>query len=197
MILIGKGRSRRLSELVNNIRCPHCGENGSLLMEGYQEYLIFGLPVFPISKTVTVTCAACKKYFRPSEISNKVFEGVQYIKNKIKPAVWMFLLPIVIGTAFFLKLMSTSNPEPENADTIDNIQIGDIYSLRIDDHRYNKMKVLDVKDGAVVFHKSGHASVKLRKLAHIDSFDGDTIVYSKEDLMKLKSDYKIIDIAKE
>lgn len=197
MMIIGTGKSRRISEHINNLRCPYCGGNGTLLMEGYQEYLIFGLPVFPTSKIVVVTCSSCKKYYPPSEITHEMFQGVQYIKSKMKPRFWMFLLPVIIGSVLFFKMISEIRITSGNSPKIENVQVGDVYTLETGDMRYNKMKVLFVKDDAIVFHKSGHSSVKLKKLKYIDDFYGDTIVYSKSDLMKLNDDHKIEDISKE
>lgn len=166
-------------------------------MEGYQEYLILGLPVFPTSKIVVVTCSSCKKYYPPSEITNEMFQGVQYIKSKMKPRFWMFLVPIIMGIALFFNFISEIKTTSGNAPKIEDVQIGDVYTLETGNMRYNKMKVLFVKDDVIVFHKSGHSSVKLRKLKYIDDFYGDTIVYSRSDLMKLNDDHKIEDISRE
>lgn len=193
-MLIGKGKNKRVAEHIQNIKCPSCNESGSLLMEGYQEFLILGLPVFPISKTVQVTCSACKKYFPPSSITNEMYRGVQYIKSKTKPTVWMYLLPILTVVLVFFGWRSSVRKVSENISKIEKVKTGDIYTVETGDLYYNKMEVLFVKDDAVIFHESGQSSAKLKEMQYMDSFYGDTVAYSKKDLLKLNSDHKIEEI---
>lgn len=193
-MLIGTGKNKRVAEVISNLNCPNCRARGSLLMEGYQEFLILGLPAFPISKTVVVTCISCKKYFPPSEISNEMYGGIQYIKSKIKPTVWMFLLPAVMGVIIFFASVSSIKTASGNISKIESVKAGDIYTVETGNLRYNKMKVLFVKNNAVVFHESGHSSVKMRKLKYIDRFYGDTIILMQQDLLKLNNDNKIEEI---
>lgn len=155
-MIIGTGKNKRVAEHINNIKCPNCHENGSLLMEGYQEFLVFGLPAFPTSKTVHVTCSACKKFFPSSSITNEMYRGVQYIKSKTKPTIWMYLLPILTVILVFFGWVSSVRKASKNISKIEKVKIGDIYTIETGDLYYNKMEVLFLRDDDVIFHESGN-----------------------------------------
>jgi hypothetical protein len=162
-------------------------------MKGYQEFLIVGLPAFPTSKSVVVTCTSCKKYFPPSTINNEMYHGVQYIKNKTKPSIWMYSLPLVIIFLFLLMYISPSHSERE--EDADNIEIkkDDIYTIETTGssrRKYKKLRVLFVRDDSVALRESGHKSVKYEWLDKINNFHGDTILISKEDLLMKYQTYE-------
>jgi hypothetical protein len=196
-MLIGTGKNKRVSEQISNLKCPNCGENGSLLMEGYQEFLIFGFPAFPTSKIVHITCTECKKYFPPSSVTNEMYSRVQYIKSKIKPTIWMFLLPILMVVLLFFVWRSSVNKSKENLPKIQKIKSGDIYTIETKDVRYNKLKVLFVEKDRIIFRESGEDPLKLKDIKDVNSFYGDTVVIPKKDLINLNDDHRIEEIDSE
>ncbi len=193
-MLIGTGKNKRIAEKIPHLECPVCKTQGSILMEGYQEFLILGLPVFPTSKKVEITCTSCKKYFPPSAVTREMWNGVQYIKSKTKPTVFMYLLPVVLGALLLFGWMSSGKKASRNVAKIEQIKAGDVYTMEVVDFRYVNMKVLGIEDSEVIFQESGREPVKISKISSDDFFYGDTIVMTKKELLNLNKQHKIKDI---
>ena len=184
MILWGREK-RKLSEgELKHVVCPSCHSKTSMWYEVFATYLhIFWIPTCPLSKKKYLECATCAEQFRLKELPENI---KQEFKNRVrvKYPLWYFSgLAGIIILGYTLSILFADR-EIKDQNLIDNPQIGDIYTIKVDQEKahindysshYTLMKVIDVSnDSATVMYntktvKKVYKSRLIDKASYFDS----------------------------
>ncbi|UAY52994.1 hypothetical protein [Ferruginibacter albus] len=193
-MIIGTGKSKRLTEKIEGVECPACKAKDSLVAEGYQDFFNFGLPVFPTTKRVEIKCSQCKKFLNNNELPYPHNSLVMDIKQRIKPAVWMFIIPIIAAIGIPISLIKQSMTAKENISKINKAHKGDVYTFEVGDRLYQKMQIEKVKGDSIWFLASLNSPANKQNLGNNDVFEGYELTYTTTQLLKRNDDHEIIDI---
>jgi len=117
MIIYGKKRRPQISELSEEIQCPHCLQNVPILVVGCVEYFhLFYIPFFGWKSTVYL-CSDCEKTLKAGigryqgDLAVAIPREAAAISEKIKPQVripwYYFVGSLLLAGALLLLAVSS------------------------------------------------------------------------------------------
>lgn len=155
MIFYGTKASNIKNGQINNINCPHCETNTSMIYSVFGKYAhIYWIPIFPIGKVIATECNNCKKTFEYKELTPEIKSKLDREKEKehVKTPIWMFSGLFIIVALIVAGIYTSGETEKKEAEYLKAPKIGDIYRFESNPGFYSTMKVEKIlKDSLHVY----------------------------------------------
>ncbi len=186
MIFYGRNSSRLKDGQINNVTCPNCDNNTSMRYAIFGKYAhIYWIPTFPMGKETIVECNTCDKTYKLKELPDSIRQKFEFEKQGANIPVWYFSGAALIVAIIAAIGYSVSKDKENDALYIQDPQVGDVYSLDMDNSSYySTMKVVEVV-GDSVYVVYNNYEINSRVTNEIDkdeNYDTEKEGLTKEDL---------------
>jgi hypothetical protein len=161
-MLIYGSRTSQLAESAIPSACPHCGNEGTVHVEIHKKYAhFFFIPMFPLGRLAATECSHCKQVLGWEEMPDSFKEATVALGSTVRNPLWhwagsVLLIGFIAGLAFLF-----IGDAKRGGELAAQPQKGDVWSVRLPDHTYTLLKVVDVTSDSV---KVRHHSFQVNKV---------------------------------
>ena len=201
MIFYGTNSSRLKDGQLNNVTCPNCENQTSMIYSVFGKYAyIYWIPIFPLGKVNVLECNSCKRTFKLKELPEQIKHKFELEKHRGIPILHFSGLAIIVLAIAFFAYSGSKNKELD-AKYIQAPAIGDVYSVLSDTNgQYTTMKVTDVSNDSVFVVYNDYEIDKRSAIYKIDKKENYTVYeggYTKQEILSLYEDKTIYEIDRE
>ncbi len=185
MFLIYGTRTARIKKYLHEQQhCKACGGYDMQVKVYRKYYHAFFIPVLPVGdKHVEIRCNSCGTPMMLMTIK-------QHYEKTTRTPFYLYTAPILLACAILMGIYANINTQKEKKLFIAHPQVGDIYTIRTDEHQsrtYFFLRVIDIRGDTVVTCRNKMDYYRFaRKLDDNDYFVTDKeILYTKEQLKQM------------
>ena len=151
MIFYGRNSSRIKEGQINNVICPNCDNNTSMGYAIFGKYAhLYWIPMFPMGKETVLECDSCNRTYKLKELPDTIQKKFEFEKQGASTPIWYFSGVAIIACLIAFGAYASSRDKENNALYIQEPQVGDVYSLDLENNGYySSMKVVEIVGDSV------------------------------------------------
>ncbi len=198
MIIFGSRAVHLQTIRLDDITCPSCNTNDSLVMIIYRKHAhVFWIPMFPIGKEGVSQCQHCKNLLEPHEMPSSIKKTYIELEKQTKGPIWQFAgAAILFLLVVWAGIAGRKNGKLE-AEYISSPQIGDIYEYKIEPGHYSTLKVISISEDSVFVSPNEYEITKISKIYKInkpENYSEISFGISKDELKRMYYSRQIFDV---
>lgn len=143
-------------------------------------------------------CQHCKYTMEDKKaMSEEIQAGYQLVKAASKAPKWHFAGLVIIAGLIAFGAYSSGQNDKNNLMYLNDPQVNDVYSMKLDDKEYSTSKIMEIKGDSVYLSQNEYVSNRRRKLYKIDKAENyGNLMYTlhKDEIKSLFEEGTIFDI---
>ena len=198
MIIYGSRSSHLKSIQLDSETCPHCGQQGSLIMSTYTRYAhVFWIPFFSLGRFSISQCQHCKHTMGQKEMPAQI--GAYHHRNlaQTRLPLWQFTGLALVAVVVVSGMYSNKNDKEQQALYVQSPMAGDVYEMKTGSGAYTTFKVVNVKSDSVQVRLNDYevnTSSGIPKIDIEENYSDSTYLMPVSSLNEMFTTGEIVDV---
>lgn len=198
MIIYGSRSSHLRSISLENETCPHCGQQGSMVMSTFTRYAhIFWIPLFSVGRFSLSECKHCRQVMEVKQMPPQISAYHHRNLAETRLPLWQFTGLALVAVAIFFGIYANKIDKEEQAQFVANPMSGDVYEMKTSTGAYTTFKLVSVNADSVQIRPNNYEVDRISGIVDIDkdeNYSDSTFTMPAGSLQDMFTSGDILDI---